>query len=112
MLEAAALVGRDGEAFPVGTGVAALALALAAAFPHAEPVGIDVSQRVLDLARTELAEADPAVASRITLRLEDVGTLDEHAAYDLIWLPAPFLSEASLESAIPASSRRYGPAAG
>jgi len=85
----------------VGTGVSALALALAAAFPHAELVGIDVSQRVLDLARTELAEADPAVASRITLRLEDVGTLDENAAYDLIWLPVPFLSEPALESAIP-----------
>lgn len=58
-------------------------------------------QRVLDLARTELAEADPAVASRITLRLQDIGALDEQAAYDLIWLPVPFLSDTALESAIP-----------
>jgi len=85
----------------VGTGVAALALAVATSFPQAELVGIDVLPRVLDLARTELAEADPAVASRITLRLEDVGALDEQAAYDLIWLPAPFLSNAALESSIP-----------
>lgn len=85
----------------VGTGVAALALALATAFPHAELVGIDVLQRVLDLARIELAEADPAVASRMTLRLQDAGALDEQAAYDLIWLPVPFLSDAALESAIP-----------
>jgi SAM-dependent methyltransferase len=85
----------------VGTGVAALALSVAAAFPAAEIVGIDVLQRVLDLARTELAEADQAVAARITLRLQDVGALTEQDAYDLIWLPVPFLSDAALESAIP-----------
>ncbi|MEY9933777.1 SAM-dependent methyltransferase [Catenulispora sp. GP43] len=85
----------------VGTGVAALALAVAEAFPATEVVGIDVLQRVLDLARTELAGADPATAARITLRLQDVGALAEQDAYDLIWLPVPFLSDAALKSAIP-----------
>lgn len=85
----------------VGTGVAALATALATALPAVHVVGIDVLQRALDLAAAEVAGADPAVAERITLRLEDAGSLSEQAAYDLVWLPAPFLSDAALESAIP-----------
>ncbi|WP_194920652.1 SAM-dependent methyltransferase [Catenulispora rubra] len=93
----------------VGTGVAALALALATALPAVEVVGIDVMRRVLDLAGTELAEADPAAAGRVTLRLEDVGALSEEAAYDLVWLPAPFLSDAALQSAIPRVFRALRP---
>ncbi|TJZ97944.1 class I SAM-dependent methyltransferase [Actinacidiphila oryziradicis] len=85
----------------VGTGIAALALALAEAFPRAEVVGVDVMERVLGLAREELAAAGTEAAGRVTLRHADVVDVAEQAAYDMVWLPAPFLSEAALTQALP-----------
>ena len=85
----------------VGTGIAALALALAEAFPRAEVVGLDVFEHVLELARAELADAGTEAAGRVTLRHGDVADLTEQSAYDLAWLPAPFLSEAALDQALP-----------
>ncbi|MEV4170796.1 class I SAM-dependent methyltransferase [Nonomuraea sp. NPDC049709] len=85
----------------VGTGVAALALAVAREFPRAEVVGIDMLERVLDLGRRELARAEPDAAGRVSLLCLDVTELTEEAAYDLTWLPAPFLSEAALNVAVP-----------
>lgn len=85
----------------VGTGVAALALALAEAFPEARVEGIDVLERALDLARAELAAAQPAVAARVSLRHQDAADVSEEETYQLVWLPAPFLSEEALRSALP-----------
>ncbi|MFE7752332.1 SAM-dependent methyltransferase [Streptomyces sp. NPDC057428] len=93
--------GGGGRILDVGTGVAALALVLAQEFPRAEVVGIDTLERVLDLAREELAAAGPGVADRVSLRHLDVVDLTGQAAYDLAWLPAPFLSQAVLTSAVP-----------
>ena len=95
------LVGQASRILDIGTGIAALALALAEAFPRAEVVGIDVLERVLGLARKELADAGTDAAGRITLRHADVVDLAEQAAYDMIWLPAPFLAEAALTGALP-----------
>ncbi|HEX6452039.1 MAG TPA: methyltransferase domain-containing protein [Trebonia sp.] len=72
----------------VGTGVAALALALARELPHTHVTAIDVLDRALRLARTELAQAGP-VAGRVELRRQDVADLREPERYNLIWLPAP-----------------------
>ncbi|GGJ33841.1 SAM-dependent methyltransferase [Streptomyces brasiliensis] len=85
----------------VGTGIAALALTLAEAFPRAEVVGIDVMERVLRLAREELAAAGTEAADRVTLRHADVVDLTEQGAYDMVWLPAPFLAEEALTHALP-----------
>ncbi|MFE5111341.1 class I SAM-dependent methyltransferase [Streptomyces sp. NPDC056663] len=85
----------------VGTGIAALALALAEAFPLSEVVGIDVMGRVLELARKELADAATEAAGRVILRHADVVDVAEQAAYDMVWLPAPFLAEAALTQALP-----------
>lgn len=85
----------------IGTGIAALGLALAEAFPRAEVVGIDVLERVLELARKELADAGTEAAGRVTLRHTDVVDVAEQAAYDMVWLPAPFLTEAALTQALP-----------
>lgn len=85
----------------VGTGIAALALALAEAFPRAEVVGIDVMARVLELAREELAAAGTEAADRVGLRHADAVDVTERAHYDLVWLPAPFLAEDALAQALP-----------
>ncbi|MEU3855360.1 methyltransferase domain-containing protein [Streptomyces sp. NPDC029554] len=85
----------------VGTGIAALASALAEAFPRTVVVGIDVLERVLELAREELAATHGEVADRVVLRHGDVVGITDRAAYDLVWLPAPFLSENALAQAVP-----------
>jgi SAM-dependent methyltransferase len=98
----AARLAREGaRILDVGTGVGALALALAHAFPHAHVVGIDIMERVLAMARAELADAEPAVAGRVSLRHLDVADLADHDTYDLAWLPAPFLAEEALNAAVP-----------
>lgn len=84
----------------VGTGVAAIAVTLAREFPRAHVVGIDVLDRALDLARAELASATD-VAGRVSLRQMDLARVTEHASYDMIWLPAPFLAEAALDAGLP-----------
>lgn len=92
---------RDGSrVLDVGTGVAALAVSLARAFPHALVFGIDILQRALDLARIE-TEGAPDVADRVSLRRLDVAELTEQAVYELIWLPVPYLTEAALTAALP-----------
>lgn len=95
------LEGPGARILDIGTGIAALALALAEAFPRAEVVGIDVMERVLELARKELADDGTEAASRVTLRHADVVDMTELAAYDMVWLPAPFLAEAALIRALP-----------
>ncbi|GLY87993.1 class I SAM-dependent methyltransferase [Actinoallomurus iriomotensis] len=95
------LDGQGSRILDIGTGIAALALALAEAFPRAGVVGIDVMERVLELARKELADAGTEAAGRVTLRHADVVDVAEQAAYDMVWLPAPFLAEAALTQALP-----------
>ncbi|MGW5555804.1 methyltransferase domain-containing protein [Micromonospora sp. NPDC003944] len=90
----------DARVLDVGTGVAALAVALARALPRASVVGIDVLARALDLARGELAEAGD-VADRISLRRQDVAEVAEPGGYDLVWLPAPFIPQQTLTVALP-----------
>ncbi|HLY32900.1 MAG TPA: class I SAM-dependent methyltransferase [Jatrophihabitantaceae bacterium] len=83
----------------VGTGTAALAIAYAQAFPQLEVVGVDVWPGVLALAGASVAASD--VRDRVVLRHEDVGELTETDAYDLVWLPAPFVPEPALHAAVP-----------
>ncbi|MFI5614753.1 class I SAM-dependent methyltransferase [Amycolatopsis sp. NPDC051903] len=84
----------------VGTGIGALALALARELPHAEITEIDVLERALELAKTELADGG-AAADRVTVRHQDVADLADAAVYDLVWLPAPFLAEDVVLRALP-----------
>src|ERR1700678_550542 len=73
----------------IGTGVAALAVALARELPSVRVTAIDVLDRALRLARAELDQAGD-LAQRVELRHQDVADLREPGAYELIWLPAPF----------------------
>ncbi|RKS80053.1 methyltransferase family protein [Motilibacter peucedani] len=91
----------------VGTGVGALAAAFAAEFSALHVTGIDVAPRVLDLARQRIDAL--AVHDRVDLRLEDVGALDEPAAYDLAWIPAPFVPPAALREGVGRVARALRP---
>jgi len=75
----------------VGTGIGAIAVACAQAFPELHVTGIDVLPRALDIARRQVRAS--AVATRIELRQQDVAELTETACYDLAWIPAPFVPE-------------------
>jgi len=81
----------------VGTGIGALALSFAEAFPHLHVTGIDVLPRALKLAQ---AGGDHAAASRVELRHQDVADLSEDSVYDLAWVPAPFLPRPALTAGI------------
>lgn len=73
----------------VGTGTGWLALALAATFPAARVVGIDLFEPALAFARTNVA-SHPA-GHRVEIRAGDVRDLDDTDTYDAVWLPLPFL---------------------
>jgi precorrin-6B methylase 2 len=92
---AASLTGRF---LDVGTGVGAMALEAADLCPSLKVVGLDIWEPSLALARANVA-ASP-YASRIEIRAQDVTQLDEHAAYTLAWLAAPFLERPVAEAAL------------
>jgi 2-polyprenyl-3-methyl-5-hydroxy-6-metoxy-1,4-benzoquinol methylase len=82
--------GLDGALLDVGTGTGWLAIALARAHPRLRITGIDVFAPALELAGRNVADAE--LADRIELRLQDAAALDEAGAYDVVWLPMPFLA--------------------
>jgi SAM-dependent methyltransferase len=83
----------------VGTGVGALALAYAEQFPALQVVGIDVLPRVLALAEQTLASS-PA-GERVELRRQSVAELADREAFDLAWVPAPFVPPVALRAGLP-----------
>ncbi|MDT0263353.1 SAM-dependent methyltransferase [Jatrophihabitans lederbergiae] len=89
-----------GRVLDVGTGVGALAIALVQELPHVRVTAIDILDRAIRLARVEL---DGAGVDRdsIELRQQDAADLTEVDCYDMVWLPAPFLTVESLEATIP-----------
>jgi SAM-dependent methyltransferase len=93
-----ALAAPGAAVLDVGTGTGWLAIATARAFPAARVLGIDVFEPALALARRNV-DAEQ-LADRVSLRLLDVGALDEAGAYDLVWLPLPFLPRAVVGEAL------------
>ncbi|MDQ0381934.1 SAM-dependent methyltransferase [Amycolatopsis thermophila] len=92
----------------IGTGTGALARDL----PHVHVTGIDSFERAIRLGRRELDGAGPG-ADRIELRHQDAVDLRERDRDDLIWLPAPFLSDEAVAGVSPARGgrpHRRGPA--
>jgi predicted O-methyltransferase YrrM len=75
----------------VGTGVAALAIALCRAFPQVAVTGLDVAEAPLAIARSNVARAQ--LGERIEIRELAVEALADTAAFDLAWLPQFFLSD-------------------
>ncbi|MGH9277307.1 MAG: SAM-dependent methyltransferase [Acidimicrobiales bacterium] len=73
----------------VGVGVGAMACAIANAIPSLSIVGIDPFRRALRLAAQRVAEL--GLEDRVTLRRCGVEEVDDEEAFDLAWLPAPFI---------------------
>jgi SAM-dependent methyltransferase len=78
----------------VGTGVGALAVGYAEVFPELHVLGIDVLDRVLDLARQTIAAS--AASERVSVRNQSVAELTDDDGFDLAWIPAPFVPETAL----------------
>ncbi|MCS5495635.1 methyltransferase domain-containing protein [Cnuibacter physcomitrellae] len=97
------------RALDVGTGIGAIALALAEGVAALEVTGIDIAERPLELAGRRLAEAGSEAASRIRLRLQDVTALADEAAYDLVWMPIPFLPDRIVDAALARASAALRP---
>ncbi|MFO0734674.1 MAG: class I SAM-dependent methyltransferase [Labilithrix sp.] len=96
-------LGANARILDVGVGVGALAIALARIFPASRIVGIDVWPPSLAVARADVAEA--SLTERIELRMQDVATLGEESAYDLIWFSGPFAPTAIQPRALRACAR-------
>lgn len=105
------LAAEGSRILDVGTGVGALALALAEGFPRARVEGIDVLERALNLGRDELAAAEPAVAARVSLRLQDAVDVSERAAYQLVWLAGAVPAGGGLRAALPRLAEALAPGA-
>jgi len=87
----------------VGTGVGLLAVAAASVWPSSTIVGIDHWPASLERARNNITQA--GLDDRITVRQQSLGDLDDTDAYDCAWVPTFFVTEASLEAAMPALVR-------
>jgi predicted O-methyltransferase YrrM len=96
---AARMAALGSRMLDVGTGVGALAVSFAQAFPQLQVLGIDILDRSLDLARQAIAAA--GVADRVTVRKQDVAEFADDAGFDVAWLPAPFIPRAAIDSGLP-----------
>ncbi len=85
----------SGAAFlDVGTGVAGLAIAMARRWPALRVVGLDVWGPSLALARKNVAEA--GLQERVEIREQPGEELPDEGAFDLAWIPAPFIPQNAL----------------
>jgi predicted O-methyltransferase YrrM len=83
----------------IGTGVAALAVGFAQAFPQLHVLGIDILDRSLDLARQAIAASD--VAARVAVRKQDVAVFADDTGFDLAFFPAPFVPPSAVRAGLP-----------
>jgi SAM-dependent methyltransferase len=81
----------------VGSGVGWLAIAAATVWPAATVVGLDIWDPAIERAREHVAEA--GLEERITIRKQDVTSLDDVESYDCAWLPTFFFSHQQLKEA-------------
>jgi SAM-dependent methyltransferase len=101
-------LGAPGAALlDIGTGVAALAIEFCRHFEHLRVVGLEpaAAPRALALARV----ADAGLAGRIEVRDQRVEELADVAAFDLAFVPLPFLPPAAVAAALAVVHRALRP---
>jgi hypothetical protein len=98
LMACAGIGSDDARILDVGTGVGVLAMAFCRTFASSTVVGIDTWELSLELARQNVAAA--GLESRITLRPTPVEVFKDDDGFDLVWMPAMFLSRGILEDAV------------
>jgi SAM-dependent methyltransferase len=96
-----------GSFLDIGVGVAGLAISLAELVDNVRIVGIDVWQPSLRLARENVARA--GLDDRIELREQGAESLTDEQAFDLAWMPLPFMPERVIPQAIENTFRALKP---
>ena len=102
-----ALEGGVSRFLDVGVGVAAISARLCQIYPDLTCLGIDVLPEVLALAHGELTAL--GLADRVELRVQSVGELTDVEAFDLAWVPQPFIPRPAFEAGIPLVHRALRP---
>jgi SAM-dependent methyltransferase len=82
----------------IGTGVGLLAIEAAKARPDLHVVGIDPWQPALSLAEKNVRRS--GLSGRIEFRRQKIEELQDQNAFELAWLPGPFLSGPLLPNAL------------
>lgn len=101
---------RNGAAFlDIGTGVAWLAVAMVRTYPQLRVVGIDTWGAALALARKNVQ--DSSLGHTIELRREDATALEDEKAFDLVWMPGPFLPHEIVPDVLTRAFRAMRPGA-
>ena len=95
---AARLDGEGASFLDVGSGVAALSVAMCRVWPALRVVGVDPWEPALALARGHVAAA--GLADRIELRAATAETLSDTAAFDLAWVPTFFIPATVLDDVV------------
>jgi protein-L-isoaspartate O-methyltransferase len=97
-----------GAAFlDVGTGVAGLAIQMCALYPQLHVVGVDPHTEAVAEARQNILTA--GLERRVEVRQQAVETLSDAGAFDLAWLPQPFLSAGAFDGGLDAVTRALRP---
>jgi len=91
----------------VGTGVGLLAVSAASVWPASTVVGIDPWDVALERARANVTQA--GLDARITLRRAALADIEDTAAFDCVWIPTFFVSEADLEAGLTAAVHSLRP---
>ena len=91
----------------VGAGVGVVATELCRLWPEAEVVGLEPHTTAREIGRSRIARA--GLGNRVALRDERLEDLGELSAYDLAFVPQPFLGRRALEQGLPRLRRALRP---
>lgn len=93
----------DAKFLDIGTGVGWLAIEAAKTWSGMQIIGLDIWEPSLELARTNIVAE--GLQDRIALRRQSITEIDDEAAFDVIWMPSPFLAREVVISALPRIAR-------
>ena len=102
-----ALAREGARILDIGSGVAALAISCCRIWPAASVVGVDPWGPAMELGVANVAAA--GLEDRITLRAIGIEELTDTDAFDLAWMPAPFLPSSVLEARVPVVAKSLRP---
>ena len=91
----------------VGAGVGVVSIELCRLWPQAEAVSLEPHRTARELGRSRIAAA--GLGDRIAFRDERVEMLGERSAYDLAFVPQPFLPPEAIELGLPRIQRALRP---